>query len=435
MLAHVVRLMPHMGRPRRVAPTGIAMMNRHVGADLCVRPGPCVRRRRPARLYPPTLTLLHSEQSEHCEHCEHSEHSAVHFALCPPASILRDYWVASVRNTAVSYVPQWDIQILQWLQGLGAWLYAPMQVATFVSSSEFLLFLLPMLYWCVEPALGLNLGVLFMTCAGTSEALKLALHRPRPYWLSWPGQELQVWAAETTFAMPSGHTQNGSAALWLLASRMRGARAWALAVFLAFLVGCSRVYLGVHWPSDVALGWLVSALLFAAFERLRRPVATRLAAMRLRYALLAVVIASMLLLGASITARASHGDWRLPVEWAATAEALSGEPIDPLSLENASLAAGMLLGVGWGALLMNQRGGFSVSGSLVQRTGRLVIGFAGMLPIWLGLARLFPESGLLCCMGRYLTSSLVGLWVSLGAPLLFRRMRLARGMSVRPAQG
>jgi undecaprenyl-diphosphatase len=34
---------------------------------------------------------------------------------------------------------------------------------------------------------------------------------------------------------------------------------FAAAVFLTLIIGFSRVYLGVHWPIDVAAGWCVGA--------------------------------------------------------------------------------------------------------------------------------------------------------------------------------
>lgn len=85
--------------------------------------------------------------------------------------------------------------------------------------------------------------------------------RLRPPAGDWDG-------AAAGFAFPSGHTTAGtvSAAVvaWSLCLRVdRGAtrRAiWAVAVLCATGVGWSRVWLGVHWPTDVAGAWCLGAL-------------------------------------------------------------------------------------------------------------------------------------------------------------------------------
>jgi undecaprenyl-diphosphatase len=66
-------------------------------------------------------------------------------------------------------------------------------------------------------------------------------------------------------SFPSGHAMNSAmvyltlAALLISAERSRRVRAFlmAVAVLLTLLVGLSRMYLGVHWPSDVLAGWAV----------------------------------------------------------------------------------------------------------------------------------------------------------------------------------
>ncbi|MCR4265713.1 phosphatase PAP2 family protein [Nitratireductor sp. ZSWI3] len=70
-----------------------------------------------------------------------------------------------------------------------------------------------------------------------------------------------------TASFPSGHAMVTTVAyLTLAALVMRFFEDWrvrvyvlGVAVFTAFIVGVSRLYLGVHWPSDVAAGWALGA--------------------------------------------------------------------------------------------------------------------------------------------------------------------------------
>ena len=86
-----------------------------------------------------------------------------------------------------------------------------------------------------------------------------------------------------SFAFPSGHAANATMTflcLALLLSRSQKLRAAAIwtAVWLAILVGVSRVVLGVHWPSDVVGGWAFGLFWTLAWLRLAgRPLGTEIA--------------------------------------------------------------------------------------------------------------------------------------------------------------
>ncbi|MFI9627943.1 phosphatase PAP2 family protein [Streptomyces sp. NPDC052042] len=107
------------------------------------------------------------------------------------------------------------------------------------------------------------------------QGLKAAVGRQRP---QWPHPVDTAHYA----AFPSGHAMTAMVScgllLWLLRRRdpgrsVRGA-AWAAAVVSVAGVGLTRLYLGVHWLSDVLGGWLLGAVLVglcvAGYERYER---------------------------------------------------------------------------------------------------------------------------------------------------------------------
>ncbi|KUF14589.1 MULTISPECIES: phosphatase PAP2 family protein [Streptomyces] len=118
-------------------------------------------------------------------------------------------------------------------------------------------------------------GWLAATCLmGTlvQQGMKAAVGRDRP---KWPDPVDSAHFA----AFPSGHAMTATVVcgllLWLMRLHGVGALLWrgslAVAVLSVVGVGLTRVWLGVHWMSDVVEGWLLGALAVAlavaAYER------------------------------------------------------------------------------------------------------------------------------------------------------------------------
>ena len=120
------------------------------------------------------------------------------------------------------------------------------------------------------------LGALLVGCALITEALKQVYQQARPR--VFPPLE-----AIFNFSFPSGHTLTSFAfalfvgVLMLRRGKPTAKRWWSAAGLLALaaLIASSRMYLGVHWPTDVAAGMLVAVIWSATCLLTRRWVLAR----------------------------------------------------------------------------------------------------------------------------------------------------------------
>jgi hypothetical protein len=262
-----------------------------------------------------------------------------------------------------------------------------------MGEEDFFMILMPLLLWCVDFVLSVRLTFFFLFSTVINSVAKGLADQPRPCDLD---PEVQLCEYTGRHGLPSGHSQSAVVVWGIIANYARKWWAWAIAIVLMLLIGFSRIYLGVHFPTDVFAGWTLGVILLAAYIL----VVPRIEAWLKRLGLavrLGLVIAIPLIL-------------------------VLLHPSD-----DALAALGVFCGAGVGIVLTLQWVHFDAAGPLWQRAARLVLGIVVLLALRMGLKVVFPDKGeALYAVMRFVRYAVVGLWAGLGAPWLFVKLGLAK---------
>jgi len=285
----------------------------------------------------------------------------------------------------------WGIDIILWLQKGSPSLDLPFIALTFLGNEGFFIVLIPLVYWCYDRRTGVGLAVLFLISVYFNEAAKVIAAQPRPF--TYDPRVMQIVSA-TSGGFPSGHTQQAVVVWGYLAFRLKKTWAWIVAGMLMALIPLSRVYLGVHFPTDLVGGYLMGGIwlvLYVRFESsLETVIARRNHIGQLCWALILPIVLVL---------------------------------IFPNCSKNALTAMGTLMGMGAGFALERRWIAFAAGGVWWTRILRFIVGIAIVVVLKFGLGKAF--SGLEApAFFRFVRYAVIGFWAGFGAPLVFCKLKI-----------
>jgi membrane-associated phospholipid phosphatase len=326
-------------------------------------------------------------------------------------------------------IQAWDIWLIQSLQNTGDWLEPVMVFFTSLGYPQAYMVIVAIVYWSLDRKLGLRLAIFLPLVSSVNSLLKFAFHAPRPYWVS---TDIKAIHASSGFGMPSGHAQ--ASTVWLLASSyLRNKWFWVLAILLTFLIGLSRPFLGVHFPTQVATGWAIGIALMICFLRFEKGVSSWLQKLKLYWQLFFVAGMAVLIILAGAIIHLLSGNWKMPLDWIGNASpylSLNTTLLRSYSMASVTGNAGSFLGVAMGAIFISRAGGFQVGGVWWIRVARIILGLAFMFLLYIGLQKIMPgEADLLVYAAwRFLGFYLISFLAVYLLPLLYIRLKLMKSV-------
>lgn len=124
------------------------------------------------------------------------------------------------------------------------------------------------IFWCVDKKKGYYIMAVGFLGTMLNQMVKLTCRVPRP-WILDPDFKILEQAREAAagYSFPSGHTTSAVGTFGCLAASTEK-KCWRnLCILLAALVGFSRMYVGVHTPSDVLVGAGMACLLVGLLRK------------------------------------------------------------------------------------------------------------------------------------------------------------------------
>jgi len=287
---------------------------------------------------------------------------------------------------------------IAWVLELRNEVLTPLFVAfTHIGSETISIAILALGYLCINKKLFRDISVLYCLTVLINVMLKQWFQVPRP------GVDYLVAMNDGSFSFPSGHAQV-AVVIWLSIA-IYYKRAWVWWVCLTMMLGISvsRVYMGVHYPTDILVGSLVGMLTVVGYVSFRQTVYWGLFSRKKHL----MILIFMGFLGAYYFHMMGHLNYFTAV------------------------APGGLMGILLGHVLENKRVKYVIPRAYSKRISFGLFGLFTMFSLKVGLGSVAVISETM--LGLFLMNFFLGVYVFYVLPLLFVTFAKMKMMKERPS--
>lgn len=150
-----------------------------------------------------------------------------------------------------------ELDIIHWLEGIRTSVFNFFfEGVTMLGEEIVVILVLGVVYWCIDKKVGERLGLTLFVSLTVNSLLKVIVARPRPFVKDPSITPLRPQTAGG-YSFPSGHTQSATTLSFGIYYFFKKKWLLIVSIIITLLIAISRMYLGVHYFTDVLVGGLL----------------------------------------------------------------------------------------------------------------------------------------------------------------------------------
>lgn len=281
-----------------------------------------------------------------------------------------------------------DPNITTFFRDLLPWAGGFFSIVTELGGELFLISVLLIGFWAYRKREAMVITLILIVSILTNYWLKYVIGNPRPPASYWYGD-----VDATNYSTPSGHAQNAGTLYSWLGAKVKTWWVMITSIILMFLIGISRVYLGVHFLGDVLLGWAIGIAI----------------------GLVAFYFEPQI---SEFTSRSRTEYWYLLLFFIGIIMLVVGSILPYPPGDNFGAYGGLTIGAAVAFPLESRYVNFDLEVGVSRLLARVVIGLVLVIGLMLGLSPILPTAEIWLRTLRYFIVAFIGIFLW---PLIFKK--------------